>query len=230
MKRSAGQVLLYDTTLRDGTQREGLSLSVEDKLRITRELDELGVQYIEGGWPGSNPKDAEYFERARKLELRNARVTAFGSTRHARNRCEDDPNLQALVAAETPVVALVGKTSMLHVERVLETTGEENLRMISESVAYLKGLGREVVFDAEHFFDGYRLDAAYAVAAASAGASGSDLVWAHGHRPLVLLGDFRRPGLPVVCAHVHGPGVTRRGRQDHRYEFLRQYSHRSASR
>ena len=143
----AGTVLLYDTTLRDGTQREGLSLSVEDKLRIARELDVLGVRYIEGGWPGSNPKDAEFFARARQLRLRNAKVTAFGCTRHARNRCEDDPNILALVEAETPVVALVGKASSLHVEKVLETTRDQNLRMISESVAYLKGLGKEVVYD-----------------------------------------------------------------------------------
>ncbi len=173
----AERVFLYDTTLRDGTQREGLSLSVEDKLRIARELDVLGVHYIEGGWPGSNPKDAEFFERARTLGLRNARITAFGSTRHARNRCEDDPNLQALVAAETPVVALVGKSSVLHVEKVLETTREQNLQMITESVAYLKELGKEVVFDAEHFFDGYALDAEYALQAVrAAGDAGADCV------------------------------------------------------
>jgi 2-isopropylmalate synthase len=174
---AAPGVRLYDTTLRDGTQREGLSLSVEDKLRIARELDVLGVHYIEGGWPGSNPKDAEFFSRAKKLRLANARVTAFGSTRHARNRCEDDPNLQALVDAETPVVALVGKSSTLHVEKVLETTREENLRMISESVAYLKGLGKELVYDAEHFFDGYRLDPEYALATVRAAAdAGADWV------------------------------------------------------
>ncbi|HEX6070541.1 MAG TPA: citramalate synthase, partial [Longimicrobiaceae bacterium] len=174
---ATGTVRLYDTTLRDGTQREGLSLSVEDKLRIARELDVLGVHYIEGGWPGSNPKDAEFFARARQLGLKNARITAFGSTRHARNRCEEDPNLQALVDADTPVVALVGKTSTLHVEKVLETTREENLRMIAESVAYLKGLGKEVVFDGEHFFDGYRLDPEYALATARAAAdAGADWV------------------------------------------------------
>ena len=115
----AGAIRLYDTTLRDGTQREGLSLSVEDKLRIARELDVLGVHYVEGGWPGSNPKDAEFFSRARGLNLRHARIAAFGSTRHARNRCDDDPNIRALVDAETPVVTLVGKTSTLHVEKVL---------------------------------------------------------------------------------------------------------------
>jgi 2-isopropylmalate synthase len=169
------RVFLYDTTLRDGTQREGLSLSVDDKLRITKELDGFGIDYIEGGWPGSNPKDAEFFQRARDLSLRHAKIAAFGSTRHAANRCENDANIQALVAARTPVVTLVGKSSVLHVERVLETTREENLRMIGESVSYLAKLGKEVVYDAEHFFDGYRLDPEYArstvAAAASAGAS-----------------------------------------------------------
>jgi 2-isopropylmalate synthase len=174
-RASNGQVRLYDTTLRDGTQREGVSLSVDDKLRIARELDVLGVHYIEGGWPGSNPKDAEFFQRARDLELRNARLAAFGSTRHASRRCEDDANLQALVAAETPVVTLVGKSSVLHVERVLETTREENLAMIRESVAYFKHLGREVIYDAEHFFDGFRLDAEYALATLqAAAAAGAD--------------------------------------------------------
>ncbi|MEX2581927.1 MAG: citramalate synthase, partial [Gemmatimonadota bacterium] len=173
--RSAGRVRLYDTTLRDGTQREGLSLSVDDKLRIARELDVLGIDYVEGGWPGSNPKDAEFFQRARKLDLRHARIAAFGSTRHASNSCADDPNIQALVDAETPVVTLVGKSSVLHVERVLETTREENLRMISDSVRYLKELGKEVVYDGEHFFDGYRLDPEYALATFEAAAmAGAD--------------------------------------------------------
>ncbi len=165
---------LYDTTLRDGTQREGLSLSVEDKVKIARALDRLGVSYIEGGWPGSNPKDAEFFRRIREVALEHARIAAFGSTRRARVRCEDDANLVALLEAGTPVVTLVGKSSTLHVERILETTRDENLRMIGESVAFLKGQGREVVYDAEHFFDGHRLDAAYALdtlaAAAEAGA------------------------------------------------------------
>lgn len=172
-----GQVHLYDTTLRDGTQREGLSLSVDDKLRIARELDVLGIDYIEGGWPGSNPKDAEFFQRARKLDLHHARIAAFGSTRRADTRCEDDANIQALIAAETPVVTLVGKSSVLHVERVLETTREENLRMISDSVAHLKGLDREVIYDGEHFFDGFRLDPDYALATVeAAGAAGADCV------------------------------------------------------
>jgi len=166
---------LYDTTLRDGTQREGLSLSVEDKVKIARALDRLGVSYIEGGWPGSNPKDAEFFRRIREVPLGRARMAAFGSTRKAGVRCEDDTNLRALVEAGTPVVTLVGKSSTLHVDRILETSRDENLRMIGESVAYLKRLGREVVYDAEHFFDGYRLDAGYALATlAAAEEAGAD--------------------------------------------------------
>src|SRR5690349_2647697 len=141
------QVLLYDTTLRDGTQREGMSLSAEDKVKIARELDTLGVHYIEGGWPGSNPKDAAFFQRIRTVPLRTARIAAFGSTRHAGGHCSDDANIQAQVAAETPVVTLVGKSSTLHVARVLETTREENLAMIADSVAYFKALGKEVVYD-----------------------------------------------------------------------------------
>jgi len=171
-------VRLYDTTLRDGTQREGLSLSVDDKLKIARALDRLGVSYIEGGWPGSNPKDAKFFERIRDTPLTHARVAAFGSTRRPGTRCEDDPSLRALVLADTPVVTLVGKSSTLHVDRVLETTRAENLRMIEESVAFFSRLDREVVYDAEHFFDGYRLDSAYALEtlAAAAGAGAAWLV------------------------------------------------------
>lgn len=156
------QVAIYDTTLRDGTQREGISLSVADKLRITRLLDELGVAYIEGGWPGSNPKDAAYFEQVRDLQLANARIAAFGSTCRKDSQPQDDPNIQALVEARTPVVTVVGKTSMLHVTEVLQTTPQENLRMIRESLAYLKRLGKEVIYDAEHFFDGAKLDMEYA--------------------------------------------------------------------
>ncbi len=171
------QIYLYDTTLRDGAQREGLSLSCEDKLKIARALDELGVHYIEGGWPGSNPKDAEFFARVGELGLRHARIAAFGATRHAGGRCDSDPNIQALVRADTPVVTLVGKSSVLHVERVLETTRDENLAMIADSVAYFKAMAKEVVYDAEHFFDGYKLDADYALATIEAAArAGADVV------------------------------------------------------
>jgi 2-isopropylmalate synthase len=173
----ATQIWLYDTTLRDGTQAEGISLSVEDKLRITQLLDELGVHYIEGGWPGSNPKDVAYFERVKDLDLKQARITAFGSTCRVGSRPEDDANIQALVAAETPVVALVGKSWTLHVADVLRTTGEENLRMIKDSAAYLKAQGREVIYDAEHFFDGYKADPDYALQSLRAAVEGgSDLL------------------------------------------------------
>jgi 2-isopropylmalate synthase len=170
-------LFLYDTTLRDGTQREGLSLSVDDKVKIARRLDELGIQYLEGGWPGSNPKDAEFFRRIRKEPLKQAKVAAFGMTRRANSVCEDDVSLTALLEAHTPVVTVVGKSSTLHVERVLETTRDENLRMISESVGYFRRLGREVIYDAEHFFDGYRLDPDYALATLRAAAgAGADCI------------------------------------------------------
>src|SRR6184192_4621797 len=196
---AAMSLRLYDTTLRDGTQREGLSLSVDDKLKIARRLDELGIQYIEGGWPGSNPKDAEFFRRVRQEPLRQARVAAFGMTRRAGQRCEDDVSLAALLEAETPVVTLVGKSSTLHVERVLETSRDENLRMISESVGYFQRLGREVIYDAEHFFDGYRLDADYALATlrAAAGAGADCIVLCDtngGELPEVVEQRVRRPG------------------------------------
>ncbi|HLV79889.1 MAG TPA: citramalate synthase [Chthonomonadaceae bacterium] len=187
---------LYDTTLRDGTQREGLSLSVEDKIKIARALDALGVAYIEGGWPGSNPKDAEFFRRIRAAGIKQAKIAAFGATRHARNRCEDDPNLKALVEAQTPVVTLVGKSSALHVEKVLETTLDANLRMIAESVAYLKALGKEVIYDAEHAFDGVKLDAGYALATFRAAAeAGADCV---------VLCDTNGGSLPEEIAEVVG--------------------------
>lgn len=168
------QVELYDTTLRDGAQMEGMSLSVEDKLKIASKLDELGIQYIEGGWPGSNPKDAEFFVRARSLPLRHARLAAFGSTRKAGGHAETDANLRSLLDALTPVCTVVGKANDRHVREVLETTKEENLAMIADSVRYLKSQGRTVFFDAEHFFDGFFSDAEYALAclraAATAGA------------------------------------------------------------
>ena len=149
------RVFTYDTTLRDGTQGENISFSVDDKLMIVRKLDELGIDYIEGGWPGSNPRDKDFFDRAKSLDLKHSRLAAFGSTRYSRNTPESDPNVQALVAAETPVVTIFGKSWELHTERALGVTEEQNLAMISETVAYVKQQGREVVYDAEHFFDGY---------------------------------------------------------------------------
>ena len=166
------KIQLYDTTLRDGTQSEGISLSVNDKLKITKRLDDFGINYIEGGWPGSNPKDVAYFERVRELDLKQAKIAAFGSTRRKNSDVENDPNIQALVDAQTPVVTVVGKSSELHVRDVLETTPEENLAMIEESVAYLKALGKEVVYDAEHFFDGYKANSEYALATVQAAERG----------------------------------------------------------
>jgi 2-isopropylmalate synthase len=169
-------VLLYDTTLRDGAQWEGISLSVEDKLKIAVKLDEFEIDYIEGGWPGSNPKDVEFFQRVRALDLRHARVVAFGSTRHANRSVEDDPNIRLLVEAETPVVALVAKTWDMHVTEALRITLDQNLAMIRDSVSYLKAIGREVVYDAEHFFDAYKLgDREYALETVrTAAAAGAD--------------------------------------------------------
>ncbi len=163
MESNTRPVVLYDTTLRDGAQMEGISLSVGDKLKIAQKLDELGVHYIEGGWPGSNPKDAEFFVKAQGLKLTNATIAAFGSTRKANTSVEKDVNIRALLDAQTEVITLVGKSSDLHVRRVLETTPEENLDMIADSIRYLKSHGRTVFFDAEHFFDGFKEDPEYAL-------------------------------------------------------------------
>jgi 2-isopropylmalate synthase len=148
-------ITLYDTTLRDGTQREGMSLSVEDKLRIVQRLDDLGIHFVEGGFPGSNPKDIEFFERVRELDLKTAVVSAFGSTRRKDSKAQDDPGLAALLATGCKAICIVGKAWDLHVTETLGVTLEENLAMVSESVACLKAEGRTVFFDAEHFFDGY---------------------------------------------------------------------------
>ncbi len=154
---------LYDTTLRDGTQGEGINLSVDDKLRIARKLDDFGMHYIEGGWPGSNPKDAEFFSRAQAIPFKHARLTAFGSTRKANSMVEADAQIKMLMDANTPAVTMVAKTSKLHVTHVLETDLEENLDMIADSVSYFKARGKEVLHDAEHYFDGFKLDKDYAL-------------------------------------------------------------------
>jgi 2-isopropylmalate synthase len=160
---------VYDTTLRDGAQQEGMSLSVSDKLAIAALLDELGVGYIEGGWPGAVPKDTDFFARAAtELRLKNAVLAAFGATRRAGVRAGDDPQVRALLDAATPVVTLVAKSDVRHVERALKTTRAENLAMITDTVAFLVAEGRRVVLDAEHFFDGYRYDAGYATSAVTA--------------------------------------------------------------
>jgi 2-isopropylmalate synthase len=171
------QVEIYDTTLRDGSQGEGINFSVADKLRIAEKLDAFGVHYIEGGWPGSNPKDIEFFALAKKKKFKNARLAAFGSTRRKDTAVEHDDQVRLLIDAATPVVTIYGKTSMLHVKEVLRCTPEENLGMIADTVRYLKDHGKFVVYDAEHCFDGYKLDPEYAVATwQAAEKAGADLV------------------------------------------------------
>lgn len=168
------RIEIFDSTLRDGAQAEGIHFSVDDKLNIVRKLDRLGIPYIEAGNPGSNPKDFEFFERVRMLELRSAQLVAFGSTRRKDIAVEDDKNCRALIAADTEVIALFGKSWALHVENVLQTTRAENLRMIYDTIDYFVTHGKTVFFDAEHFFDGFRTDPGYAMetlrAAAQAGA------------------------------------------------------------
>jgi 2-isopropylmalate synthase len=157
------QIQIYDTTLRDGTQSEGFTLSANDKVRVAQRLDALGVTFIEGGWPGSNPKDVEFFERARDIQWKHALITAFGSTCRVKGGPEDDANIKALLDSNTSVCTIFGKTWTLHVKEVLQTTPEGNLRIIEQSVAYLKANGKRVIYDAEHFFDGYKADASYAL-------------------------------------------------------------------
>lgn len=157
------KIYLYDTTLRDGTQGEEVSFSVEDKLRVLQRLDEFGINYIEGGWPGSNPRDMEFFNRAKSLKLRQAKLAAFGSTRRTKNKAKDDANLNALLESETPVVTIFGKSWLLHVHKALKISDEENLEIIQDSIEYLISAGREVIYDAEHFFDGYKHSRDYAI-------------------------------------------------------------------
>jgi 2-isopropylmalate synthase len=164
----APKIELYDTTLRDGTQGEGVAFSVMDKLLIARRLDVFKVDYIEGGWPGSNPKDVEFFARMRETPLKYAKLAAFGSTRHAKYKAADDPNLQKLIESQAPVVTMFGKSWLLHVKEALRVSADTNLAMIHDSIAFCAKHGRTVIFDAEHFFDGYNDDPAYALAALSA--------------------------------------------------------------
>jgi 2-isopropylmalate synthase len=171
---AASRVEIYDTTLRDGSQQVGLDLTVEDKLRVAAALDALGVDVVEGGWPGSNPKDKEFFARADELPWRNASLAAFGATRRPNRSADGDPDLETLLVADTPIVTLVGKAWTLHVDEALRTTREENLAMVADSIRFFVREGRRAVFDAEHFFDGYVSDRSYALevlaAAAEAGA------------------------------------------------------------
>ncbi len=171
-KEYTNKIKLYDATLREGAQAEGISLSSADKLKITKLLDELGVDYIEGGWPGSNPKDAEYFKKVKELKLENARIAAFGSTCRKDTDPADDENIKALLDSGASVVTIFGKTWILHVEDALRATLETNLQMIEKSIKYLKSKDREVIFDAEHFFDGYKADSEYSIKALSAAARG----------------------------------------------------------
>ncbi len=211
----ANTVLLYDTTLRDGTQGEGVSLSVDDKLKITKLLDALGVHYIEGGWPGSNPKDVEYFARVSAFKLQQAKIAAFGSTCRVGSAPADDPNIQAMLEAGTPVVTIVGKSWTLHVADVLRTTPEENLRLIRDSLAYVKAQRREAVYDAEHFFDGYKADPSYALHTLQAAvAGGADvLVLCDTNGGMMpweveqIVGEVRAalPDVPLGI-HVHNDG------------------------
>jgi 2-isopropylmalate synthase len=171
------QVKLYDTTLRDGAQSEGISFSVVDKLNIARRLDELGIHFIEGGWPGSNPKDIEFFKKAKSLNLSNSRLAAFGSTRRPKAKADKDANLLALTDAGVKVVTIVGKSSELQVAQVLETTLEENLSMIADSISFLKAKGLTVFFDAEHFFDGFKANPGYSLRVVEVAAqTGADAV------------------------------------------------------
>ncbi|SVA42754.1 uncharacterized protein METZ01_LOCUS95608, partial [marine metagenome] len=185
---------LYDTTLRDGAQFQGINLSVTDKLAITQKLDQLGIHYIEGGWPGSNPTDAEFFQRVKSLELTQSVIVAFGSTRKANVRVEEDSNIRALVEAGTPVVTLVGKSWDLHVEEILDTSLEENLSMVFDSISYLTEKGIKVFFDAEHYFDGFKANQGYAQqvvdVAAKAGAA------------CIILCDTNGGSLPIHISEI----------------------------
>jgi len=205
------KIQTFDTTLRDGTQGESVAFSVDDKMIITQKLDDLGIDYIEGGWPGSNPKDKEFFARAAEVKLHHAKLTAFGSTRFAKNPVHEDRNVQALVAAGTPVVSIFGKTWDLHVFRALGITLEENLVLIAETVKFLVDHGKEVVYDAEHFFDGYAASPDYALrtleAARKAGAGVLCLCDTNGgtttHRLTEVVGEVRRRFDGVIGIHTH---------------------------
>jgi 2-isopropylmalate synthase len=205
------KVYTFDTTLRDGTQGESVSYSVDDKLAIAEKLDELGIDYIEGGWPGSNPKDREFFARARELAWSHARLTAFGATRFARHRVDEDPSVAALVDAGTPTISIFGKTWDLHVRRALGIPLDENLVLIAETVKYLKDHGKEVVYDAEHFFDGFRANRDYALrtleAAHAAGADVLCLCDTNGGTPTArvaeLVAEVRQRFGGVIGIHTH---------------------------
>src|SRR5947199_6656893 len=187
-------VEIYDTTLRDGSQGLGVSFSVLDKLRIAERLDQFGVQYIEGGWPGSNPKDIEFFDEAKRKNFKHARLAAFGATRRKGVTADGDDQVRLLIDAATPVVTIVGKTWLLHVKEVLQTTAEENLAMIEDTIRHLKTHGRFVVYDAEHSFDGYKDEPEYALATLEAAQRGG----AH----VIVLCDTNGGSIPVEVADI----------------------------
>ncbi|MGA8218150.1 MAG: citramalate synthase [Solirubrobacterales bacterium] len=205
------QVLLYDTTLRDGMQGQGMSLSAQEKARVVRKLDELGIHFIEAGFPGSNPKELELFEMLAETELQQAAVCAFGMTRRRDTAAAEDPALQLLATGFAPVVTLVGKTWGLHLEKVTKVSREENLAMIGDSVAYLTNAGKRVIYDAEHFFDGYRDDAGYALeclrAAADAGAENVTLCDTNGSSLPSQIGEATKATVEAlevpVGIHTH---------------------------
>jgi 2-isopropylmalate synthase len=208
------RITIYDTTLRDGSQGEGVAFSLQDKLLITRRLDELGVDYVEGGYPLSNPKDAAYFDAVRELELKHAKITAFGMTRRRDCRAHEDACLRALLEARTPAVTIVGKSWDLHAVEVLGVSLEENLRMIGDSVAHMVAEGREVIFDSEHFFDGYKRNREYAIrvleAAADAGAAWLVLCDTNGgalpEEVAEVVQDVRRRFDTPIGIHAHNDG------------------------
>ncbi|MBL8213024.1 MAG: citramalate synthase [Bryobacterales bacterium] len=205
------KIFTFDTTLRDGTQGEAVSFSVDDKLVIAQKLDELGIDYIEGGWPGSNPRDKEFFSRARDLQLKHSKLTAFGSTRFARNPVHQDSNVRNLLEAGTPVVSIFGKSWDLHTQRALGITEDENIALISETVSYLIQHGKEVVYDAEHFFDGYISNPSFALrtleAAQKAGASVLCLCDTNGGtlpgRLVEIFADVRKRFDGIIGIHCH---------------------------
>src|SRR5262245_54949561 len=192
------RIQLYDTTLRDGAQSEDVSFTLDDKLRITERLDDLGIHYVEGGWPGSNPRDEEFFRAVRGLRLRQTKIAAFGATRRAGIRAEADRNLEALLSEATPVVTIVGKTWDLHVRDDLRIPLEENLDVIRDSVAFLASRVAEVIFDAEHFFDGWLRNPDYALACVAAAAEA-------GAPPVCPCGTPGR-GLPAHGRRAGGGG------------------------
>lgn len=187
-------VQIYDTTLRDGTQGTGVSFSSHDKIRIAQKLDEFGVDYIEGGWPGSNPKDVSFFDEAAKLKWKHAKIAAFGSTRRADLKVADDPQVRLLLDANTPVITFFGKSWELHVTEVLRTTAAENREMIYDTTAYLKDQGKEVIYDAEHFFDGYKASAEHAMGTLEAAKRGG--------ADIVVLCDTNGGTLPHEIAEI----------------------------